>query len=97
MSIQVGNGTTENVVIGAAPSGGAAANTIYTGSGVEHALRAGGGYHHGRHRGHGIDGDQQRRVVEPVADLQNRGSAGTLTVTSSIVRYQHTRWAIPPR
>ncbi len=33
LSIQVGNGTAENVVIGAAPSS-RAANTIYTGSGV---------------------------------------------------------------
>jgi flagellar hook-associated protein 2 len=33
-TVQVGSGTTENVVIGAVPSGGAAANTIYTGSGV---------------------------------------------------------------
>jgi flagellar hook-associated protein 2 len=33
LSIQVGNGTTENIVIGAAP-GTPAANTIYTGSGV---------------------------------------------------------------
>jgi flagellar hook-associated protein 2 len=34
MTIQVGSGTTETVVLGAAPSSGAAANTIYTGSGV---------------------------------------------------------------
>lgn len=32
MTVQVGSGTVENVVIGDAPSGGAAANTIYTGS-----------------------------------------------------------------
>ncbi|MGA7343169.1 MAG: flagellar filament capping protein FliD [Terracidiphilus sp.] len=34
LSIQVGSGTTENIVIGAAP-GTPAANTIYTGSGVD--------------------------------------------------------------
>jgi flagellar hook-associated protein 2 len=34
LSIQVGNGTAENVVIGAAPSS-PAANTVYTGSGVD--------------------------------------------------------------
>jgi flagellar hook-associated protein 2 len=34
IAIQVGNGTTENVVIGPVPGGGAAANTFYTGSGV---------------------------------------------------------------
>ena len=31
----MGNGTTENVVIGAAPSSGAAANTVYTGTGAD--------------------------------------------------------------
>jgi flagellar hook-associated protein 2 len=34
MSIQVGSGTAQTIVIGAQPSSGAAANTIYTGSGV---------------------------------------------------------------
>jgi len=34
MSIEVGSGTTESVVFGAQPSSGAATNTIYTGSGV---------------------------------------------------------------
>jgi len=34
MNIEVGSGTTESVVFGAQPSSGAAANTIYTGSGV---------------------------------------------------------------
>ena len=34
MTIQMGNGTKETVQIGAAPSGGAANNTIYTGSGT---------------------------------------------------------------
>ena len=33
-SVKVGSGTAENIVIGAAPSTGAAANTIYTGKGV---------------------------------------------------------------
>jgi flagellar hook-associated protein 2 len=32
MTIQVGSGTTETVVVGAEPSSGAAANTVYTGS-----------------------------------------------------------------
>lgn len=34
MTVQVGSGTAEKIVIGAQPSGGAAANTLYTGSGV---------------------------------------------------------------
>ncbi|HEY1901522.1 MAG TPA: flagellar filament capping protein FliD [Terracidiphilus sp.] len=34
LSIQVGSGTAQTIVIGAQPSSGAAANTIYTGSGV---------------------------------------------------------------
>jgi flagellar hook-associated protein 2 len=34
LSVTVGSGTTENIVIGAAPSTGEAANTIYTGTGT---------------------------------------------------------------
>jgi flagellar hook-associated protein 2 len=34
LSVTVGSGTKENIVIGGVPSGGAAANTFYTGSGV---------------------------------------------------------------
>jgi len=34
LTVQVGTGTAENIVMGAEPSTGAAANTIYTGSGV---------------------------------------------------------------
>ena len=34
LTIQVGNGTVENIVIGAAPTAGSAANTIYTGDGM---------------------------------------------------------------
>ncbi|MGA2349412.1 MAG: flagellar filament capping protein FliD [Terracidiphilus sp.] len=34
LAVQVGGGTAENIVMGAEPSTGAAANTIYTGSGV---------------------------------------------------------------
>jgi flagellar hook-associated protein 2 len=34
ISIQPGTGTVQTIVVGAVPSGGAAANTIYTGSGV---------------------------------------------------------------
>ena len=41
MTIQVGSGTAETVEIGAAPSGGAAANTIYTGSGSDYNTLAG--------------------------------------------------------
>ncbi|MFZ1086083.1 MAG: flagellar filament capping protein FliD [Terracidiphilus sp.] len=34
LSVQVGSGTAENIVMGAEPSTGAVANTIYTGSGI---------------------------------------------------------------
>ncbi len=34
ISIQAGTGTAQTIVVGAVPSGGAAANTLYTGSGV---------------------------------------------------------------
>jgi flagellar hook-associated protein 2 len=84
MSIQVGNGTVENLVIGAAP-GSPAANTIYTGadvntlSGVAAAIGA---------AGIGVsasvvtnsDGSSSLSLLSGTA-----GPAGTLTVASSIV------------
>ncbi len=41
MTIQVGSGTTETIQIGAAPSGGGDANTIYTGTGSDYNTLAG--------------------------------------------------------
>jgi flagellar hook-associated protein 2 len=84
MSIQVGNGTVENIVIGAAP-GSPAVNTIYTGagidtlSGVAAAISA---------AGIGVsasvvtnsDGSSSLSLLSGTP-----GSAGTLTVASSIL------------
>ena len=41
MTIKVGSGTTETIEIGAAPSSGAASNTIYTGSGTDYNTLSG--------------------------------------------------------
>ena len=84
MSIQVGSGTVENVVIGAAPDS-PAANTIYTGSGintlsgVEGAINA---------AGIGVtaslvtngDGTESLSLLSGTA-----GTAGALSVTSSLL------------
>lgn len=85
MSIQVGSGTAQTIVVGAVPSGGAAANTIYTGSGVntlsgiEDAINT---------AGIGVtasivtnsDGSKSLSLLSNTS-----GSAGTLTVTSNML------------
>ncbi len=85
IAIQVGNGTTENVVIGAAPSGGAAANTIYTGSGINTLSGLAGAI---TAAGIGVtasvvtnsDGSSSLSLLSGTAN-----SAGNLTVASKIV------------
>ncbi len=84
LSIQVGNGTAENVVIGAAPSN-PAANTIYTGSGVNTLAGIAGAINSAAI---GVtasvvtnsDGSSSLSLVS-----QTAGAAGNLTVASSIV------------
>jgi flagellar hook-associated protein 2 len=87
LSIQMGNGTTENVVIGAVPSGGAAANTIYTGSGVN-TLSGLEGVITANTATLGVtasvitnsDGSSSLSLLSNTS-----GTAGTLTVASSII------------
>jgi flagellar hook-associated protein 2 len=84
LSIQVGNGTTENVVIGAAP-GTPAANTVYTGSGVDTLAGIAAAINTAAI---GVtasvvtnsDGSSSLSLVS-----QTAGTAGNLTVTSSVV------------
>jgi flagellar hook-associated protein 2 len=82
MTIQVGSGTTENVVIGAAPSS-PAANTIYTGSGVitlsdlAHAISSA---NIGVTAGVATSGGLSTLTLAS----QTGGSAGALTITSNI-------------
>ena len=84
ISIRVGNGTTENVVIGAAP-GTPAANTIYTGNGVNTLTGIAGAI---TSAGIGVsasvvtngDGSSSLQLASGTA-----GTAGTLTVNSSVV------------
>jgi len=83
MTIQVGDGTVENVVIGAA-TGSPAANTIYTGSGVNtlsglaSAITA---------AGIGVTAGVTTSDGESTLTLasQTEGSSGALAVTSAIV------------
>jgi flagellar hook-associated protein 2 len=84
LSIQVGSGTAENVVIGAAPST-PAANTIYTGSGGNTLAGIAGAI---TAAGIGVaanvvtnsDGSSSLQLVSGTA-----GTTGTLTVNSSVV------------
>jgi flagellar hook-associated protein 2 len=84
MTVQVGNGTTENVVIGAAPED-PAANTIYTGSGANtlsglaEAI-TGAGLGVAASVVTNSDGSSSLSLTS-----QTAGAAGTLTVASSIV------------
>jgi flagellar hook-associated protein 2 len=84
LSIQVGSGTAENVVIGAAPAT-PAANTIYTGSGVNTLAGIAGAI---TSAGIGVgasvvtnsDGSSSLQLVSGTT-----GTSGTLTVNSSVV------------
>jgi flagellar hook-associated protein 2 len=88
MTIQVGDGTTENVVIGAAPSS-PAANTIYTGSGVNtlsDLAQAINSADIGVTAGVATSGGQSTLTLAS----QTAGSTGALTVTSNIVAASET-------
>ena len=79
ISVQVGSGTAESIVIGPVPSSGAAANTIYTGSATGDNTLAGLA---SAINGAGIG------VTASVTGNQlslSSGTAGALTVSSSIV------------
>ena len=84
LSIQVGSGTVENVVIGAAP-GSQPANTIYTGNGVN-TLSGLAGFISSAGIGVGAsvvtnsDGSSSLQLISGTA-----GTAGTLTVNSSLL------------
>lgn len=82
LTVQVGSGTPENIVVGAAP-GSPAANTIYTGSGVDtlsgiiSAINA---------AGIGVTAGISTSEGESTLTLtsQTAGSSGDLTVTSAL-------------
>jgi flagellar hook-associated protein 2 len=84
LSIQLGNGTAENIVIGAAPSS-PPAHTIYTGSGVNTLASIANFI---THAGIGVgasvvtnsDGSSSLQLVSGTA-----GTAGTLTVNSTLL------------
>jgi flagellar hook-associated protein 2 len=86
LSVQVGSGATETIVIGAKPSTGAAADTIYTGSGVNTLSGLASA----------INADSSLGFTATVTTASDgavtlslnsgtSGSAGTLAVTSNIV------------
>ena len=88
MTIQVGSGTAENIVVGAAPAT-PAANTIYTGSGVNtlsglaSAITA---------AGIGVTASVTTHGTQSTLSLlsQTAGSSGALSVTSSIAAAGNT-------
>jgi flagellar hook-associated protein 2 len=88
MTVQVGDGTVENVVIGDPPSAGAAANTIYTGTdsgdntiaGVAAAINNASGI--GFTAGVTTDANG---IATLALTSGTAGTDGTLTVTSSMV------------
>jgi len=85
MTIQVGSGTAENIVIGAEPSSGAAADTIYTGSGSDYNTLSGLASAI-TSAGIGVTASVVTSNGESTLTLasQTAGSSGALTVTSSI-------------
>jgi len=82
LAIQVGNGTVENVVIGAAPSS-PAANTVYTGSGVN---TLSGVISAINSAGIGVTAGISTSNGESTLTLtsQTAGASGNLTVTSAL-------------
>jgi len=88
LSVQVGSGTVENIVIGAEPSTGAAANTIYTGSGSDYntlsglasAINAASSLGFTASVTTAADGASTLTLNSGTS-----GSAGTLSVSSNIV------------
>jgi flagellar hook-associated protein 2 len=84
MTIQVGNGTTENIVIGAEPSGGAADNTIYTGSGSATVSELASAINTAN-LGVTADAVTTNGTTSLALTSGTTGSDGTLTVTSNLV------------
>jgi flagellar hook-associated protein 2 len=84
IKITVGSGTTENIVFGAAPSGGAAANTFYTGSGVNSLADLASTINAA---GIGVTANvvTKNNLSSLTLTSQTAGSSGSLAVTSSIV------------
>jgi flagellar hook-associated protein 2 len=89
MTITMGSGTAEKVVIGAEPSSGAATDTIYTGSGVNTLSGLASAINSA---GIGITASVATNDGESTLELisQTAGSSGALTVTSSIVATSDT-------
>jgi flagellar hook-associated protein 2 len=83
LSIQVGSGTAQTIVIGAAPSSGAAANTIYTGSGVDTLSGIASAI---TNAGMGVTAS----VVNNALSLSVTSGTGALAVTSNVVDTSHT-------
>jgi flagellar hook-associated protein 2 len=83
LSITLGSGTAENIVIGAAPSTGAAANTIYTGSGVNTLSGLADAINSANI---GVTASIVTKGSQSTLSLlsQTAGSSGALTVTSGI-------------
>jgi flagellar hook-associated protein 2 len=83
ISIQVGNGATENIVIGAAPTS-PAANTIYTGSGINTLAGLAAAI---QSAGIGVSANvttASNGVTTLALTSNTAGSAGTLTVDSNV-------------
>jgi flagellar hook-associated protein 2 len=87
ISVQVGTGTAENIVVGVEPATGAAANTIYTGSGVS-TMSGLAGFINTNQSSLGftasvlINGDGTSSLS---FESQTAGSSGTLTVNPNLV------------
>ncbi len=81
LTIQVGNGTQETVVIGAAPSS-PAANTIYTGSGADTLSDVMNAINQA---GIGVEAAPDEAGTGLTLTSGTNGAAGALTVTSNIV------------
>ena len=85
LQVLAGYGTAENIVIGAVPSGGAAANTLYTGSGVNTLSNLASTINGDHSLGltanvtTAADGSQTLTLTSGAS-----GSAGTLTVTPTL-------------
>ncbi len=84
MTIQVGNGTAENIVVGAAPSGGAADGTIYTGSGVATVSDLASAIN-SANIGVTANAVTTNGTTSLSLTSGTAGSDGTLTVTSNVV------------
>lgn len=87
MTIQTGSGVAKTVVVGAVPSGGAAANTIYTGSGSDNntisalaqAITTANTNLSYSETGDTLSGDLDGGVLSPVPNSQD-GLTGSITI-----------------